>query len=120
MEYDRARRDKTDSVGIGRLDLREAFFARVNGERAGAAISCEMKEGVLMQNMSESKLPMERVVERRDEASKKEREWILDMCPKDNSRTYRGGKELFLVRLMANFLLQENEAADLEEKRRRE
>ncbi len=38
---------------------------RVNGERAGAAISCEMKEGVLMQNMSESKLPMKRVVERR-------------------------------------------------------
>ncbi len=67
-----------------------------------------------VQNTSESKFPMQMVVETKDEASKNEREWILDMCPKDDSRTYRDGKELFLVRLMANFLLQENEAADRE------
>ena len=114
MVYDRARRDKTESVGEGGRDLREAFFVRVNGERAGAAISCEMIKGVLMQNMSESTFPMQRVVETKGEASKTEREWILDMCPKKDSRTYRDGKELFLVRLMVNYLLQENEAADRE------
>jgi hypothetical protein len=114
MVYDRARRDKTESVGEGVLDLSQAFFVRVNAERAGAAISGEMMKRVLMQNTSESTFPLQRVMENKEDASKAEREWILDMCPKGDSSTYEGGKELFLVRLMVNYLLQENEAADRE------
>ena len=43
--------------------------------------------------------------------SEAEREWLLDMCPKDKVNTYDEGKETFLVRLIIRFLPKENDAA---------
>ena len=92
-------------------DLSQSFFVRVDEMRAGAAISEEIVKRILMQNTSESTFLMRKAMQRMEDASKAEREWILNMCPQESSSTYEQGKELFLVRLMANYLLQVNEAA---------
>ena len=112
MVYDRARRDKTESVGESLLDLSQAFLVRVNEERAGATVSGVTVKRVMTQSTSDSTFLMRKAMQRMEDASKAEREWILNMCPKESSSsTYEEGKELFLVRLMANYLLQVNEAA---------
>ena len=40
-----------------------------------------------------------------------EREWLLDMCPKDKQATYDEGKESTLVRIILRFLPKEYDAA---------
>ena len=111
MVYDRARRDKTENVGESLLDLSQASFVRVDEERAGATVSGVTVKRVLMQNTSESTFLVQKKMQQIEDASKAEREWLLNMCPKGGGSTYGDGKELFTVRLMVNFLLQENEAA---------
>ncbi len=40
-----------------------------------------------------------------------EREWLLDMCPKDKRATYDEGKESTLLRIILRFLPKEYDAA---------
>ena len=111
MVYDRARRDKTENVGESLLDLSQASCVRVDEVRAGATVSGVTVKRVLMQNTSDSTFIVQKKMQQMEDASKAEREWLLNMCPKGGGSTYGDGKELFAVRLMVNFLLQENEAA---------
>jgi hypothetical protein len=112
MVYDNARRKKGKNVGEGVLDPSQAFFVRLNAGHPEAARTGEEKERLLMPNSSGNKFPMLlREMENKQEEFEAEREWILDMCPKGDESTYENGKETFLVRMMVDFLLKENDTA---------
>ncbi len=91
--------------------MREFFFRRFG---AGQPESVSERETAYLAGMPNSNgevFPPRCNMEDKLNALEKEREFLLDMCPKDKQDTYDNGKETTLVRLILKNLPEEYDGA---------
>jgi hypothetical protein len=90
---------------------RSNFFVRFGAGQPEALAEREERYRLGMPNSSgEAFPPLTNMKDKLDEREA-EREWLLDMCPKDKQPTYDEGKESTLVRIILRFLPKEYDAA---------
>jgi hypothetical protein len=91
--------------------MRHAFFLRFGAGQPEALTGREEQYRLGMPNSSgEAFPPLVNMEDKLDELEA-EREWLLDMRPKDKVSTYEEGKETFLVRTIIRYLPKEYDAA---------
>jgi hypothetical protein len=83
--------------------MRHAFFVRFGADQPEALKEREEKYRLGMPNLSGVAFPPLVNMEDKLDELEAEREWLLDMSPKDQVSTYGIGKESFLVRLIIQF-----------------
>ena len=109
--FGEARRQLQKKGAKGMHEMRHNFFVRFGAGQPEALTEREEKYRLGMPNSSgEAFPPLVNMEDKLDELEA-EREWLLDMCPKDKVSSYEEGKETFLVRLIIRFLPKEYDAA---------
>ena len=95
----------------GEYDESTAFLMRFSAGRPAALTRSKSKCSQGKPNPSREGLPpLDNIMEKPEE-HEAENKWLLKVCPKGEARTFEEGKENFLVRMMVDFLLKENETA---------
>ena len=109
--FGEARRQLQKKGSKGMPLMRHAFFLRFGAGQPEALTSREEQYRLGMPNSSgEAFPPLVNMEDKLDELEA-EREWLLDMCPKDKVSTYEEGKETFLVRTIIRYLPKEYDVA---------
>ncbi len=95
----------------GEHDISPAFLMRFSAGHPEALTKSE-SECSQVKHITTGEVfpPLENIMGQPDEFEA-EREWLLSACPKGKARTFDKGKETFLVRMIVNFLLKENDTA---------
>ena len=95
----------------GEHDKSTAFLMRFSAGRPAALTKSKSKCRQCKPNPSSEGFPsLDNIVEKPEE-HEAEKKWLLSVRPKGEARTFEEGKENFLVRMMVDFLLKENETA---------
>jgi hypothetical protein len=105
-------RRQLQKKGVAEMNAcRNNFFVRFGAGQPEALTDREELYRLGLPNSSGEAFPLLANVEDELEELEAEREWLLDMCPKDKQATYDEGKESTLVRIILRFVPKEYDAA---------
>jgi hypothetical protein len=105
--FGEARRLLKKAGVAGFNEIRRKFFVRFGAGQPEALTEREQKYLLGMPNDSGEGFPPLVNMEDKLDQLETEREWLIDMCPKDKLATYDEGKESTMVRMIIRYLPKE-------------